>query len=190
MKQIIAIMVSLCISSFAYSQKKIHVFDEYKKDNPMINQDGSNNFYLFIDTLHFENEGVILNRHDDHEYLFSDSSEIHNVKNFNKIIRENNVYIYEPDLLIYLTYYFNSQYFLNLILRMYNPESLGYPKIDYKTKHYYKMKFKEKPAGYYLCLVKGSIYNYLTYIRSADVYDKPLKFPDENAFYKLVFPYW
>ena len=59
----------------------------------MINKDGSYNAYLFIDTLHFENEGVIISRHDGHYYLFSDSSEIRNVKNYDNIIRENNVYI-------------------------------------------------------------------------------------------------
>ena len=52
------------------------------------------------------------------------------------------------------------------------------------------MKFKEKPAGYYLCIIKGYVYNYLTYVCSADVYETPLKFPDDNAFYKLVIPFW
>lgn len=168
----------------------ICVFDEFKKDNPMINKDGSYNSYLFVDTLHFENEGLILSRHDGHYYLFSDSSEIHNVKNFNNIIRENNVYIYQPDFIDYLCISFSSDYLWNLILRMHDPGSIIYPETEYKTKHYFKMKFKKKPTGYYLCLVKGSVYNYLTYVRSADVYNHPLKFPDDNAFYKLVIPYW
>ena len=55
---------------------------------------------------------------------------------------------------------------------------------------YPELRFIEKPAGYYLCLVKGNVYNHLTYVRSADVYETPLKFPDDNAFYKLVIPFW
>ena len=71
-----------------------------------------------------------------------------------------------------------------------DPGSLIYPDIDYKTKHYRKMKFEKKPKGYYLCLVKGYIYNYLTYIKSSDVYNHPIKFPDDKAFYKLLIPFW
>ena len=52
------------------------------------------------------------------------------------------------------------------------------------------MKFEKKPTGYYLCLVKGSIFNYMTYIKSADVYNHPIKYPDDNAFYKLLIPFW
>ena len=156
----------------------------------MINKDGSYNSYIFIDTLHFENEGVILSRHDGHYYLFSDSSEIRNVKNYNNIIRENNVYIYEPDFIGYIILFFNSEYFFNVILRMPDPGGKIYPETDFKTNHYFKMKFKEKPAGYYLWLVKGDVYNHLTYVWSADVYETPLKFPDDNAFYKLVIPFW
>ena len=100
------------------------------------------------------------------------------------------MYIYEPDFIGYIFLFLNSDYFFNVILRMPDPEGKIYPETDYKTKHYFKMKFKEKPTGYYLCLVNGYIYNYLTYITSADVYNFPLKFPDDNAFYKLVIPYW
>ena len=190
MKKLIALIISLCISSYLFAQNKIGVFDEYKKDNPMINKDGSYNSYLFIDTLHFENEGVILSRHDGHYYLFCDSSEIRKVKNYNNIIRENNVYIYEPDFIGYFFLFLNSEYFYNVILRMPDPGGKIYPETDYKTKHYFIKKFIEKPAGYYLCLVKGNVYNHLTYVRSADVYETPLKFPDDNAFYKLVIPFW
>lgn len=190
MKKLTAFIISLCISLNLFAQNKIGIFDEYKKDNPMINKDGSYNSYLFIDTLHFENEGVILSRHDGHYYFFSDSSEIRNVKNYNNIIRENNVYIYEPDFIDHFFLFLNSEYFFNAILRMPDPGGKIYPETDYKTKHYYKMKFKEKPAGYYLCIIKGYVYNYLTYVSSADVYETPLKFPDGNAFYKLLIPFW
>lgn len=190
MKNLTAFIISLCISSYLFAQNKIGVFDEYKKDNPMINKDGSYNSYLFIDTLFFENESVLLSRHDGHYYLFSDSSEIRNVKNYNNIIRENNVYIYEPDFIGFIFLFLNSEYLFNLTLRMPDPGGKIYPEADYKTKHYFKMKFKEKPTGYYLCLVNGYIYNYLTYIKSADVYEFPLIFPDDNAFYKLVIPFW
>ncbi len=190
MKKLTAFIISLCISSYLFAQNRIGVFDEYRKDNPMINKDGSYNFYPFIDTLYFENESVLLSRHDGHYYLFSDSSEIRNVKNYNNIIRENNVYIYEPDFIFYITLFCNSYYFFNVIPRMSDPGGKIYPETDYKTKHYYKMKFKEKPAGYYLSLVKGDVYNDLTYVRSFDIYETPLKFPYDNAFYKLVTPFW
>ena len=101
-------------SSPSLAQKNIQTFKNVES-NIMINKDGSYNAYLFIDTLHFENEGVILSRHDGHYYLFSDSSEIRNVKNYNNIIRENNVYIYQPDFIDYLTKSFNSEYLFNLI---------------------------------------------------------------------------
>ena len=180
----------MCITSCLFSQNKIRVFDEFKKPNCMIDKDGSYNSYLFIDTLYFKNESMIKSRHDGHNYLFSDSSEVSNIKNYNNIIRENNVYIYEPLFIYDLCTYLYSEYFLNLLLRMHDPESLIYPDIDYKTKHYFKMKFEKKPMGYYLCLVKGYIYNYLTYIKSSDVYNHPIKFPDDKAFYKLLIPFW
>ena len=190
MKKFTALIISLCIASCLFSQNKIRVFDENKKPNCMVNKDGSYNAYLFIDTLYFENESVVLSRHDGHYYLFSDSSEVSDAKNYNNIIRENNVYIYEPLFINDLCISFYSEYFLNLLLRMPDPGSLIYPDIDYKTKHYFKMKFEKKPTGYYLCLVKGYVYNYLTYIKSLDVYNHPMKFPDDNAFYKLLIPFW
>ena len=136
MKKLTAFILSLCIVSCLFAQNKIRVFDEFKKDNPMINKDGSYNSYLFIDTLYFENEYVLLSRHDGHYYLFSDSNETHNVKNFHNIIRENIVYIYQPDFIDYLCIYFSSDYLWNLILRMHDPGSIIYPEIEYKTKHY------------------------------------------------------
>ena len=190
MKKYTALFISICIASSLFSQNKIRVFDEYKNPNCMINKDGSYNSYLLLDTLFFENESMILSRHDGHNYLFSDSSEVSNVKNYNHLIREDNVYIYEPLLIYDLCTLFNREHFLNLLLRMPDPGNLIYPEIDYKTKHYFKMKFKKKPTGYYLCLVKGYIYNYLTYTKSADVYNHPIKFPDDKAFYKLLIPFW
>ncbi len=190
MKKYKAFIISLCMVSCLFSQNMIRVFDENKKPNYMINKDGSYNSYLFIDTLYFENESVIKSRHDGHDYLFSDSSEILNVKNYNNIIKEDNVYIYEPLFIYDLCTLFNRDYFLYLLLRMPDPGSMIYPDIDYKTKHYFKMKFEKPPTGYYLCLVKGYIYNYLTYIKSADVYNHPIKFPDNKAFYKLLIPFW
>ena len=88
MKKFTALIISLCIASCLFSQNKIRVFDENKKPNCMVNKDGSYNAYLFIDTLYFENESVVLSRHDGHYYLFSDSSEVSNAKNYNNIIRE------------------------------------------------------------------------------------------------------
>ena len=189
MKKIAALFISLCITSCLFAQKNIHTFKNVES-NIMINKDGSYNAYLFIDTLHFENEGVILSRHDGHMYLVSDSCEISEIKNIKKIIGKDNVYIYEPDFISFLTLCLDNNYFMNVILKMPDPGNLIYPTTDYKTNNYSKMKFKKKPTGYYLCLVNGYIYNYLTYITSADVYNFPLKFPDDNAFYKLVIPYW
>ena len=61
---------------------------------------------------------------------------------------------------------------------------------DYITDNFIRRKFVKKPTGYDLCVVKGYVYNYLTYKRSADIYSYPLIFPDDNAFYKIVIPYW
>ncbi len=187
MKRIIAILIFFSITSYSFSQ--IFRF-EYPDRNIMINKDGSYNSYLFIDTLHFENEGVIRSRHDGHEYLFSDSCDIKEVKDYRNIIQENNVYIYQPNYFDFLIPEFNRDYFLNVILRKLSDDYLIMLQNDYITDNFIRRKFVKKPTGYYLCVVKGYVYNYLTYKRSADIYSYPLIFPDDNAFYKIVIPYW
>ena len=95
MKKLTIMFIFLSIASCLFAQKNIHTFKNVES-NIMINKDGSYNAYLFIDTLHFENEGVILSRHDGHMYLISDGSEISKIKNIKKIIGKDDVYIYEP----------------------------------------------------------------------------------------------
>ena len=187
MKRLIVLFFSLCIA--LYSSSQIFRF-EYPDRYILVNKDGSFNSYLFIDTLHFENEGVILSRHDGHEYLFSDSCDIHKVKDYRNIIQENNVYIYQPNYFDFLISELDTNYFVNVILDKLSDDYLIKLQNDYKTKDFIRRRFLEKPSGYYLCIVKGYVYNYLTYMISADIYHHPLTFPDENAFYKIVIPYW
>ncbi len=190
MKQLITIIISLFVTSYSFSQNQ--------EKNVMINDDGSFNAYLFVDTLYFDKEAVILSRNDGHLYLLSDSCMLDKLKKTDKIMCMENTYLFEQNLSDFIDYVV-TELDLSYLLKLQLDSNDNHFYIDKKTKCYYQMKYKngEKPRGYYLFFIKGKIYNYLSYERNIVCYDssvdcsaKPVYFPDENAYYKLAIPFW
>ncbi len=159
------------------------------KEKVMINKDGSFNAYFFVDTLYFDKEAVILSRNDGHLYLLSDSCMLDNLKKTDKIMCMENTYLLHRSLWDFIGYIItelDTSYLLKLSL----DERTYHLTVSKKSKSYFRMKYDTKPKGYYLFLIKGKTYNYITYERSIDVFSGPVYFPDENAYYKLAIPFW
>ncbi len=133
MKQLITIIISLFVTSYSFSQNQ--------EKNVMINDDGSFNAYLFVDTLYFDKEAVILSRNDGHLYLLSDSCMLDKLKKTDKIMCMENTYLFEQNLSDFIDYVV-TELDLSYLLKLQLDSNDNHFYIDKKTKCYYQMKYK------------------------------------------------
>ena len=60
------------------------------------------------------------------------------------------------------------------------------------NKNFYLVDFSKETKHFMLFLMTGKLYNYLTYWGWMDggMINRPLEFPDEDAYYKVLVPIW
>lgn len=159
------------------------------KGETFFNADGSQNAY-FIDTVHIDSLVIVRSKKNGHFFAIRNPSE-KNLKG--KIWNSPEVYLYNVDR------YFDGWYFKDL------PEdaipdaiigtSLNHGEIfKYKPSSdkipYQIVSNSRTPKYYWLVMIRGDAYNYLTVRSVWDSGCKIIKFKNEKAYYKLLIPVW
>ena len=151
------------------------------------NTDGSQNAY-FIDTLHIDSLVIVRSKKNGHFFAFK-----HPVKLKGKIWNSPEVYLYEDDE------YFDGWYFKDLPENAIPNDIIGTSLNGgemFKYIHtpnsmaYQVVSNKRTPQYYWLVLIRGDAYNFLTVRSVFDNGRKVIKFRDEKAYYKLLIPVW
>ncbi len=152
------------------------------------NDDGSQNAY-FIDTIHIDSLTIVRSTKNGHFFAIKNPSS-ESLKG--KIWNSSNVFLY------------NTECFGSWCLRdmpdtvipneIHETRLNGGVQLDffpsYKSNPYQIVNNYQKPQYYWLVLIRGDAYNFLT-VR--DVWDsgcKEIKFKDEKAYYKMLIPVW
>lgn len=152
-----------------------------------LNADGSQNVY-FIDTLHIENLVIVRSKKNGHYFSIKE-----NAKLKGNIWNDPETYLYEEND------YFGGWIFTNM------PDD-AIPKALYRESREGVEPYKFEPSSkampyqivtnsgtpkcYWLVLIRGDAYNYLTVRSVIDGGRKRIKFKDEKAYYKLLIPIW
>lgn len=152
-----------------------------------INEDGSQNAY-FIDTLHIDSLVIVESKKNGQYFA---------IKEPMKISLKGNIWNH-PE-----TYLFNFDLFG--VWELKNQPTSAIPDAVYGTcfnngiryefqpsynKTYMFVKNHQKPRYYWLVMIRGDAYNYLTARSVLDGGCKVIKFKDEKAYYKLLIPVW
>lgn len=159
------------------------------------NQDGTFNWYV-IDTLRIRNP-ILIQNNDYHRFLVTDSIDVDNLKE-KDLYKLPGLFLVEEDI-------FNGWdlFFMNLTeieeFEKYIPDN-GYAGIlpdneEYvnqrKSKGLIQFNYKIKPDLYIMLLMTGKAFNTMSYQMVIDgPYDKPVAFPDEEAYYRVLVPVW
>lgn len=174
MKHFIAILVIIMIPYSAFSQNKRI---EYQ------NSDGSCNAY-FIDTLYFDKPLFLRSKINNQFFLISTQNQYLSKKIKNNVWEWPNGYI----LNIYMDFWLKMP--LDVIPRqIYDREKVEYTKevaADDKSSKYDIVHFEHQPKYYVLSLIRGDAYNFLSVYNVWDGHLKPIKFKNENEYYKLL----
>ena len=154
------------------------------------NADGSQNAY-FIDTLHIDSLVIVKSNKNEHFFAIKNS--------FKKKLKGNiwespNVFLYDTDC---FACWDLADMPIDAIPNAINRTSLslnGEVEIEYvissKSKSYKIVSNRQSPKYYWLVMIRGDAYNYLTARCVLDGGYKVIKFKDEKAYYKLIIPIW
>lgn len=179
MKRLITILIIIIMIVVpAFSQDKRI---EYQ------NSDGSYNVY-FIDTLYFDKPLFIKSKVNNQFFLISTQGQYLSKELDSNVWEWANGYI----LNIYMDFWLKMP--LDAILgHIYNRDNVEYPKkvaADDKLSKYDIVRFQHQPKYYVLSLIRGDAYNFLSVYNVWDGHLKPIKFKNENDYYKLLIPFW
>ena len=151
------------------------------------NDDGSQNAY-FIDTIHIDSLTIVISTKNGHIFAIRNPSP----KSLKGHIWDlPNTYIYEEEN------YFGGWYFKDMpdkvipndLYRGNNVEPYEFNKSSNAIS--YQIISNIRPAKYYwLVLIRGDAYNYITVRSVFDNNRKVIKFKDEKAYYKMLIPVW
>ena len=150
------------------------------------NTDGSHNAY-FVDTLHIDS--LVIIRSEENGHYFAIKPPI-NIKLKGNIWNKSEVYLY--DFHPFDKWYFSSiPLGLNTIPNdIYSSvyRALSPSESILNSNSYQIYTFTPSPKYYWLIMIRGDAYNYLTAIDILDSGCEPIKFKDMKAYYKLLIP--
>ena len=152
------------------------------------NADGSQNAY-FIDTLHIDSLIVVRSKKNGHFFALRNLSE---KKLKGNILNSSDTYLYYAE-----SFY---GWWLTNMPDDFIPDAIwgtnlnGGVAIQYihssLSGQYQIVSNLQKPKYYWLVMIRGDAYNYLTVRCVLDGDRKLLKFKDEKAYYKVLMPVW
>ena len=152
------------------------------------NVDGSQNAY-FIDTLHIDSLVIVKSKKNGQYFA---------IKEPMKISLKGNIWNH-PETYLYDYYPFGGWWFSNMPMSAIPREieecrlkrgSLYAIESPLNTTSYQIVKHSRMPKYYWLVMIRGDAYNYLTARSVLDGGCKVIKFKDEKAYYKLLIPVW
>ena len=148
------------------------------------NTDGSHNAY-FVDTLHIDS--LVIIRSEENGHYFAIKPPI-NIKLKGNIWNKSEVYLYRFDP-------FDKWYLSSIPLAIntipndiYSSGSLSESESILNSNSYQIYTFTPSPKYYWLIMIRGDAYNYLTALSIFDTNHKPIRFKDMKAYYKLLIP--
>lgn len=166
----------------------------------LVNSNGSWNLY-FIDFVQLPDASFVMDN-DRNQYLISDFNSKDKIEK-DKLLFDKDVFIVFQKLIVHMMrnyHYINESFhYDNLMLKL--KEYTGYdgdttPCHPTATKRINNdlslVEFPVSAKYYMLFLMTGELYNHLKYYSMIDgkLIDKPLEFPDKEAYYKVVVPLW
>lgn len=179
MKTLITILMTICA---------INCMGQDNQGTMFFNADGSQNAY-FIDTLHIDSLVIVRSKKNGHFFATRSSSRISLKGN---IWNLPETYLYDdvghfagwwfknmPDSVLPDDIYESK---INNVVIEYSPSS------DFKS--YQIVCNSGTPKYYWLVMIRGDAYNYLTVRSIIDGGRKFVKFKDDKAYYKLLVPIW
>lgn len=165
------------------------------------NADGTFNWYV-IDTLRFNSTTLIQDKYFN-TYLLPREVNIDTLS-MKKLFSQPDLYIVELALMdsaswiMFFTDFEETMRFDSYIpphgtaKRFMNSEIIQWS----KKKDFCKFRYSSAPCTYILFLMAGKAFNFMTFdnimfdLVNAKLAPKPIKFPDENAFYRILVPIW
>ena len=152
------------------------------------NADGSQNAY-FIDTIRIDS--LVIVRSNKNGQYFA-------IKEPEKISLKRNIWN-SPETYLYNTEIFGGWCFTNMPISAvpdavyetgFNNGEKYKLKPLYNKSSYMVVTNYQQPKYYWLVMIRGDAYNYLTVLSVLDGGCKTIKFKDEKAYYKLLIPIW
>jgi hypothetical protein len=154
---------------------------------PFHNPDGSQNGY-FIDTLHVDSILIVQSVKNKHFYAVIKPSKI---KLKGKIWEKPETYLFDYSDPLSGWVFYGMSILEELPNDMGDEQDYLHP-IDspLNTEQYKVVMNVIKPKYYWLVMIRGDAYNFLTVYTVLDGSCKPIKFKDPKAYYKLLVPVW
>ena len=166
----------------------LNIMGQDNNGEMFLNADGSQNAY-FIDTLHIDSLVIVRSKKNGHFFAIRNPSK-KDLKGNIWNTPETYLYDYDP---------FDSWYLTNMPYDAV-PNAIGvsnrkrgvlYEKYSrLNTKSYQIMGHSIVPKYYWLVLIRGDAYNFLTVRSVIDGGCEAIKFKNEKAYYKLLIPIW
>lgn len=166
----------------------LNIMGQDNNGEMFLNADGSQNAY-FIDTLHIDSLVIVRSKKNGHFFA---------IRNPSKKDLKGNIWNSPETYLYDNAGYFDGWYFkdlpkkalpneiydseLNDVVIKYHPSS--------NTTPYEIVSNSGTPKYYWLVLIRGDAFNYLTVRCVFDSGRKAIKFKNEKAYYKMLIPIW
>lgn len=152
------------------------------------NADGSQNTY-FIDTIRIDSLVIVRSKKNGQYFAIKKPMKI---KLKGKIWNSPDTYLYNSNIfLVWCLTNMPTSVIPDAVYGTTFNNGIRY-KLDSlpKTKSYMVVKNNQQPKYYWLVMIRGDAYNYLTVLSILDGGCKVIKFKDEKAYYKLLIPIW
>jgi len=179
MKTLITILITICA---------INCMGQDNHGTMFFNADGSQNAY-FIDTLHIDSLVIVRSKKNGHFFA---------TRNFTKKSLKGNIWNLPETYLYDDVGHFGGWWFTNMPDSVLpddiyesnlNNDVIKYsPSSDFNP--YQIVCNSGSPKYYWLVMIRGDAYNYLTVRSILDGGRKIVKFKNDKAYYKLLMPIW
>lgn len=203
LKRFLSIMLFMCANYACFAQEKsleeiwretdskrtseIHYRDTYAASNGIVN-------WYPIGFVRFDEYDLFEDKKH-HQFLLTDYDKKKKLSSKNILKRQDVFVVLDINFLDYWVFNYMTFYEFYQFQKLVpddcvSDERFGQEQYYEKNGDLIHFSFSPKSAGFLLILMTGTAYNNMTYKEIIDGKIPPIKFPDTNAYYKVLVPIW